>query len=152
MVPMPFEAARTRLLFGRVLRRSGHVGDARREIEAARLAFAGLGADSHEKQARADLAASAAGAASAELTPVEERVADLVASGQTNREVAATLFLSVRTVDSHLGRIYRKLGVRSRTELSPAPTAAGGQPARPAHSCVVSPKRRRGAPLLAFAA
>ena len=54
----------------------------------------------------------------ATLTPVEQRIAALVADGQTNREVAAGLFLSVRTVESHLGRIYRKLGVRSRTELA----------------------------------
>lgn len=53
-----------------------------------------------------------------ELTPVEQRVADLAAAGQTNREVAAVMFMSVRTVESHLGRIYRKLGIRSRTELA----------------------------------
>jgi DNA-binding CsgD family transcriptional regulator len=49
---------------------------------------------------------------------VEQRIAELVGAGQTNREVAAALFVSVRTVESHLGRIYRKVGVRSRTELA----------------------------------
>ena len=58
-----------------------------------------------------------------ELTPVEQRIADLVAVGQTNREVAAATFTSVRTVESHLGRIYRKLGIRSRTELAARPPA-----------------------------
>lgn len=52
------------------------------------------------------------------LTVVEERIAVLVGAGATNREVATALFISVRTVESHLGRIYRKLGLRSRTELS----------------------------------
>jgi DNA-binding CsgD family transcriptional regulator len=52
-----------------------------------------------------------------ELTVVEERIAALVGAGQTNREVAVTLSMSVLTVESHLGRIYRKLGLRSRTEL-----------------------------------
>ncbi len=58
-----------------------------------------------------------------ELTPVEQRIADLVAAGQTNREVAVATFTSVRTVESHLGRIYRKLGIRSRTELAARPPA-----------------------------
>ena len=53
-----------------------------------------------------------------ELTTVEERIAALVGLGQTNREVAPTVFLSVLTVESHLGRIYRRLDLRSRTELS----------------------------------
>jgi len=52
------------------------------------------------------------------LTPVETRIVAAVAAGRTSREVADELFLSVRTVDSHLGRIYRKLGLRSRTELA----------------------------------
>jgi DNA-binding CsgD family transcriptional regulator len=57
------------------------------------------------------------------LTAVEARVASLVREGRTNREVAAALFVSVRTVESHLGRIYRKRGVRSRTELAASPMA-----------------------------
>jgi DNA-binding CsgD family transcriptional regulator len=52
------------------------------------------------------------------LTAVEQRVAGLVGEGRTNREVADELFMSVRTVESHLGRVYRKLGLRSRTELA----------------------------------
>ena len=52
------------------------------------------------------------------LTATEQRIIALAAAGQTSREVASALFLSVRTVDSHLGHIYRKLGLRSRTELA----------------------------------
>ena len=52
------------------------------------------------------------------LTAVEERVARLAAAGRTNREIAATLFMSVRTVEGHLSHIYAKLGIRSRTELA----------------------------------
>ena len=118
-LPMPFEEARTRLLFGGVLRRSGHRSDARREWEAARAVFVRLGTPVLAEQVNAELASlggwpNRAGT----LTPVEERIATLVAAGQTNKEVASTLFMSVRTVESHLGRIYRKLGRRSRTELS----------------------------------
>jgi DNA-binding CsgD family transcriptional regulator len=118
-LPMPFEEARTRLLFGSVLRRSGHRSDARCELEAARAVFVRLGTPIQAEQASAELA-SVGGrrAQESELTPVEERIAALVGSGQTNREVAGSLFMSVRTVEGHLGRIYRKLGVRSRTELA----------------------------------
>jgi DNA-binding CsgD family transcriptional regulator len=70
------------------------------------------------EQAGAELATLGGRTPASELTTVEERIAALVGAGQTNREVAATLFLSVRTVESHLGRIYGKLGLRSRTELS----------------------------------
>ena len=52
------------------------------------------------------------------MTPTEARVAELVAEGRTNREVAATLFVTDRTVEFHLSRIYAKVGVRSRTELA----------------------------------
>lgn len=116
---MPFELARTRLLLGHVFRRAGRRNDARRELESARAVFHNLGTPIHERQARTELA-SVGGRRRQEqlLTPVEQRIADLVAAGQTNREVAAVLFTSVRTVESHLARIYRKLGVRSRTELA----------------------------------
>ena len=57
-------------------------------------------------------------ASSVDLTPTEDRVAALVAAGSTNREVADALFVSVHTVEANLKRIYRKLGIRSRTELA----------------------------------
>ena len=70
-------------------------------------------------QAQSELASLGGRTSSAGgLTPVEERIAALVAGGRTNKEVAGELFVSVRTVESHLGRIYRKLGLRSRTELA----------------------------------
>ncbi len=53
-----------------------------------------------------------------DLTPTEQRVAELVAGGATNRDTAAALFVSVRTVETHVASIYRKLGVRNRTELA----------------------------------
>ena len=117
-LPMPFEEARTRLLLGRVLRRAGRRSDARRELETARTMFVRLGTPIQERQASRELESISGRRPESELTPVEQRIADLVAVGQTNREVAATLIMSVRTVESHLGRIYRKLGIRSRTELA----------------------------------
>ncbi len=118
-VPMPFEEARTRLLLGRVLRRAGHRSDARRQLEAARATFLRLGTPIQAGQARTELdSLGGRRRLEHELTPVEQRIADLVAAGQTNREVAVATFTSVRTVESHLGRIYRKLGIRSRSELA----------------------------------
>ncbi len=118
-LPMPFEEARTRLLLGSVLRRAGYRNDARRELEAARVMFDRLGTPIQAGQASAELGRIGGRRRQEhELTHVEQRIADLAAAGQTNREVAAAMFMSVRTVESHLGRIYRKLGIRSRTELA----------------------------------
>ncbi len=117
-LPMPFEQARTRLLFASVLRRAGHRRDARRELLAARTVFAALGTPLQTAQADRELASLGGRTAASALTGVETRIATLVSAGRTNREVAEALFMSVRTVESHLGRIYRKLGVRSRTELA----------------------------------
>ena len=117
-LPMPFEEAQTRLLLGTVLRRCGHRRDARRELVAARVAFVTLGTPIQAARAGLELASLGGRTAAGDLTGVEGRIAALVGAGQTNREVAATLFMSVRTVESHLGRIYRKLGLRSRTELA----------------------------------
>jgi DNA-binding CsgD family transcriptional regulator len=117
-LPMPFEEARTRMIFADVLRRCGHRNDARREYEAAGSVFDDLHSPIQSAQARAELRALGGRTAAGELTAVEERIGVLVGAGKTNREVAAVLFMSVRTVESHLGRIYRKLGLRSRTELA----------------------------------
>lgn len=118
-LPMPFEEARTRLLRGIVFRRAGHRTDARKSLEAARDVFVRLETPVQAAQAREELLSLGGRRAEEnELTTVERRVAGLVGAGQTNREVADTLFMSVRTVESHLGRVYRKLGVRSRTELA----------------------------------
>jgi DNA-binding CsgD family transcriptional regulator len=116
---MPFEEARTRLLLGGVLRRAGHRSDARRQLEIARSEFLRLGTPVEERQASAELdSIGGRRRLETELTAVEQRIARLVAAGQTNREVAAATFTSIRTVETHLGRIYRKLGIRSRTELA----------------------------------
>ena len=81
--------------------------------------FEELGAALWAAKARAELASIGGRAPSSdELTPAEKRVAALVAEGQTNREVAAALFVTDHTVEFHLSRIYRKLGVRSRAELA----------------------------------
>ncbi len=118
-LPMPFEEARTRLLLGTVLRRAGRRSDARRELQAARAVFIRLGTPVQAEQARAELAGIGGKPGSdGDLTAMEQRIITLVAAGKTSREVAGELFISVRTVDSHLGHIYRKLGLRSRTELA----------------------------------
>jgi DNA-binding CsgD family transcriptional regulator/tetratricopeptide (TPR) repeat protein len=118
-LPMPFEEARTRLLYGMVLRRAGRRGDAKRELEAARTVFLRLGTPVQAEQARTELASIGGKPGSdRDLTATEQRIIALAGAGQTSREVASALFMSVRTVDSHLGHIYRKLGLRSRTELA----------------------------------
>ncbi|HEX2422693.1 MAG TPA: helix-turn-helix transcriptional regulator [Actinomycetota bacterium] len=81
--------------------------------------FDGLGAALWSERTRAELARIGGRAASSlTLTPTEARVAELVATGGTNREVADALFVSVHTIEANLKRIYRKLGIRSRTELA----------------------------------
>ncbi|HEY1488213.1 MAG TPA: LuxR C-terminal-related transcriptional regulator [Micromonosporaceae bacterium] len=117
-LPMPFEEAGSRMLYANLLRRSGRRSDARREFEAARTVFVRLGTPIQAEQAATELASLGGRSTVEVLTPVEERLAVLAGAGATNREIAAALFISVRTVESHLGRIYRKLGLRSRTELS----------------------------------
>jgi len=114
----PFGRARALLALGVVRRRARLKRAAREAIEAALAGFEELGAASWADRARAELGRVGGRTRVEGLTPAERRVADLVAEGRTNREVAATLFLGERTVASHLTRIYAKLGVRSRTELT----------------------------------
>jgi ATP/maltotriose-dependent transcriptional regulator MalT len=126
-IPFPFEEARTQLVAGQVYRRARQKGQAGRCLRAAAETFERLGAPRWGSLARAELArvglrTSTSGSTSTALTSTERRVADLVAAGRTNAEVAAELFMSQRTVESHLSRIYRKLDIRSRTELSRALT------------------------------
>ena len=91
----------------------------RESLERALEAFESLGAPLWADRARAELGRIGGRAPSSlELTPTEERVAELVADGATNQEVASALFLSLKTVEWNLSRIYRKLGVRSRTEMA----------------------------------
>ncbi|MFL1427977.1 MULTISPECIES: helix-turn-helix transcriptional regulator [unclassified Nocardiopsis] len=118
-----FEQARTRLLLGTRLRRSRHPGPAREHLSEALETFERLGAAPWARQARAELRAAGGAVTGAEsrladLSPQQLRIARHVAGGATNREVAARMFLSTRTVDHHLRNIYAKLGIRSRVELS----------------------------------
>jgi DNA-binding NarL/FixJ family response regulator len=92
---------------------------ARESLEAAEAVFVGLGTPTWAQKARAELDRVGGRAeAPGELTPHERRIAELVRDGLTNKEVAAALFVSDRTVESALTQIYRKLDVRSRTELA----------------------------------
>lgn len=112
------DAARTLLQLGRALRRSGRRNAAADTLADARRRFAGMGAEPWVMQADAELERVAPGRERAELTPTEARIATMVAAGLRNREIAAQLYVSVATVEAHLTRMYRKLGVRSRTELA----------------------------------
>jgi DNA-binding CsgD family transcriptional regulator len=116
---VPFERARTLLIYGTMLRRAKRRKAAREAIGAALSIFEALPAPVWAENARAELARIGGRAPSGGgLTESERRIAELVASGKTNKETAATLFISVHTVEDALKRIYRKLEVRSRTELS----------------------------------
>ena len=118
-VPIPFDRARTLVALGEVSRRAKRRRGAREALEGALGEFERLGAEVWVARARADLARVGGRAPSrAELTPAERQIAALVARGHRTKEVAAQLFLSPKTVEGHLSRIYGKLGVRSRTELA----------------------------------
>ncbi len=118
-LPMPLEEGRTWLVSGTIARRAKRKADARESLTRALQVFEGLGAGLWAKKTHSELARiGQRPPTSLELTPTEARVAELVASGQTNREVAAALFISEKTVEANLSRIYRKVGVRSRTELA----------------------------------
>ena len=122
--PDTFEQARTRLLYGVTLRRDGQRVRAREQLRAAHLAFDAAGLTLWAQRALDELNATGATArprrphALEPLTSQETRVALLVAEGRSNREVAAALFLSPKTVEHHLSSVYRKRGFRSRTELA----------------------------------
>lgn len=126
----PLEHGRSLLALGQVQRRRRAKPQARRAFEAALECFTRLGARPFAELAQAELDRVNPGRAGAALTKTERRVAELVAAGLTNREVAAQLFSSVRTVEGHLAAAYRKLGVRSRTELARAIPAAPADPDR----------------------
>ena len=121
-----FATARTRLAYGERLRRSGRRIDAREQLKQALGVFDRLEAVPWSERARSELRATgervrARGpATSEELTPQELQVAMLVAEGKTNREVGAHLSLSPKTIEWHLGHVYRKLSIRSRGKLSRA--------------------------------
>lgn len=112
------DAARALLLQGYALRRFGRRNRSADVLSDARRQFLAIGAEPWAALAAAELERVAPGREQAELTPMEARIAALVAAGKRNREIAGELFVSVSTVESHLTRMYRKLEVRSRTELA----------------------------------
>ena len=128
----PFERGRTLLVRGTLQRRNRKKRPARESLTQALAVFDELGARLWSERARAELRriGGRAPATPGVLTPTEERVAALVAAGRTYREVADALFISPKTVQWNLSKIYRKLGVRSRAELA-AKLAAGQTPAVP---------------------
>ena len=116
---IPFERARTLLVLGVIERRAKQWRTSRATLEQALADFEQLGARLWAETARGELTRiGGRRAAGARLTPTERRLAELVAEGRSNKEVAGALFLTPRTVDTKLSRMYAKLGVHSRTELA----------------------------------
>jgi DNA-binding CsgD family transcriptional regulator len=122
--PRAFDRARTQLAYGEFLRRGRRRVDARDQLRAALAGFEDLGARPWADRAAAELRASGETArkrdpfAETKLTPQEVQVAGLVSQGMSNKDVAAQLFLSPRTIDFHLRNVFAKTGVSSRTELA----------------------------------
>src|SRR5262245_27575109 len=120
----PFDRARTQLACGQALRRARRPSQARSHLRAALEGFERLGAAPWAGRARAELRASGETARRrdpstlTQLTPQELQIARLAAAGATNREIAAQLFVSPRTVEYHLYKVFPKLGVASRAELA----------------------------------
>jgi DNA-binding CsgD family transcriptional regulator len=131
-LPVPFERARTLIVLGTLHRRAKHKAAARAALEEAVAILDGMGARLWAERARAELGRIGGRAATDGLTPTEQRVADLVAEGRSNKEVAAELFVSVRTVEANLTRVYAKLGIRSRSELAASRQASDGRSRSPA--------------------
>jgi DNA-binding CsgD family transcriptional regulator len=118
-VPMPFELGRTVLALGSALRRARRRREARETLERALAVFEELGAAAFVTRTRTEISRIGGRAPSPSgLTPTEEQVAALVAEGKSNKEVAAQLIVSVHTVEAALTSVYRKLDLRSRTELA----------------------------------
>jgi DNA-binding CsgD family transcriptional regulator len=117
-LPMPFERARTQLFLGQLQRRQRKKDAPVAALRGALAVFEELDAPLWANRARAELARADAGQQAPDgLTAAEQRVAELAASGMTNRDVASELFISPKTVEATLARVYRKLGIRSRAQL-----------------------------------
>ena len=127
--------ARTHLLYGEWLRRVGRRSESRDRLRTAHEMLTEIGMEAFAERARRELLATGATARRRrpetrdDLTPQEAQIARLVAEGATNPEIATQLFLSARTVEWHLNKIFTKLGVGSRRELRAAARVAGGRPA-----------------------
>jgi len=119
-VAYPLEQARTLLCLGVVRRQAQQKKAAREALEQALAIFEELGARLWAQKARTELRRiSGRRPADNDLTETETRVAILASQGRSNREIAAELFLGLSTVEMHLSRVYRKLGIRSRRGLGP---------------------------------
>ena len=128
---LPFELARTLLLKGQLHRRAKQKRAAKDALTRALETFERLGAPPWAERARAELGRVRPSASSAgELTSTEARVAELAATGLTNRQVAEAAFISPKTVEANLARVYRKLGIRSRAELGARMAKRAGSPSR----------------------
>jgi DNA-binding CsgD family transcriptional regulator len=129
--PLRTEFARAHLLFGEWLRREKRRVDARHHLRAAYEMFVSMGAEAFAERARREVLATGEKVRKRELhtrhdlTPQEEHIARLARDGRTNPEIGAELFISARTVEWHLRKVYTKLGVTSRMALRDALPAHG---------------------------
>jgi ATP/maltotriose-dependent transcriptional regulator MalT len=120
------EHARAHLLYGEWLRRNGRRLDAREQLRTAHRMFTDMGMEAFGERARRELVATGATIRRRsvetrdDLTAQEWQIAQLASDGLSNAEIGARLFLSRRTVEWHLGKVFTKLGVRSRRELTGA--------------------------------
>jgi DNA-binding NarL/FixJ family response regulator len=127
----PFQRARLQLAYGQWLRRQRRIADSRAVLRSARNTFDALGCAPWSEQARRELRASGERSlrrvpeARDQLTAQELQIAQLAAEGLSNREIGQRLYLSHRTISTHLYRVFPKLGITSRAELSAALAPAG---------------------------
>jgi DNA-binding CsgD family transcriptional regulator len=120
----PPELARSHLLYGEWLRRQNRRRDAREQLRKAYQMFSGMGMGAFAERARVELLATGERArhrsveTQSQLSPQEAQIARLAAKGIRNQEIASQLFISDRTVEYHLAKVFRKLGVSTRTQLA----------------------------------
>lgn len=131
-LPMPFELGRTFLLNGIVERRAKRKSAAHGSLSEALSIFEHLGAPLWADKARQELSKITARSQVGKLTGTERRVAALIAEGKTNREIAAAMFVTENTVQTHLRHIFQKFGVKSRTELAARLLSSPSSPVRAA--------------------
>jgi DNA-binding NarL/FixJ family response regulator len=117
---MPFERARTLLVQGRILRRLKQKREARAALDQALAGFEQLGDVMWARTTASELRRLATRRAPDALTPTERRIAELAASGLSNPEISARVYVSRKTVEANLARVYRKLGISSRAQLGQA--------------------------------